>query len=491
VLIGRAILVTICIALSGITFLSLFASADAAYNGTDYEQDSYELNVLAGEDFLNDPLAAKILQNIEISKQRIAQLQDPQIHKTEHEKNVDQLRQMVNEKLQEDLERMYKNNEDFIPRAAFAKFVAKKPAEYHDFYWELFEYMYYKVTLARETRNEILEQGGTYREAQQVFIQIASMPKAERIWKVEQLSIKYGFTNIISNIENYDALPIEYKNAYEEYAALSYTQKKDLYFNGRFSENELSGTRDFLGELGVNSDTNAFVLGSVQGEISDTQTNIVGTEQGQNFEINTDVITDDGILVMPSVDVTLQLRGDDYVTKDVNSMDSISEFTLSVWVKPNYEKGSSEFTILSKEDAFSLTINNIKWPHKVVRFSVFDGIKWTMVESSSTIEEEWTHIATTLDGSTISLYINGNIEATKEIEGIPTLNSRGYLEVKSFESISSDSEILIGAQQSTKRSVEKSMSFFSGLVDEVVIQDESLEDQQIFDLCKQSQYYSI
>ena len=102
VLIGRAILVTICIALSGITLLSLFASAEAAYNGTDYEQDSYELNVLAGEDFLNDPLAAKILQNIEISKQRIAQLQDPQIHKTEHEKYVDQLRQMVNEKLQED-----------------------------------------------------------------------------------------------------------------------------------------------------------------------------------------------------------------------------------------------------------------------------------------------------------------------------------------------------------------------------------------------------
>ncbi len=84
VLIGRAFLVTICIALSGITLLSSFASADAAangtdyeqaYNGTDYDQDSYEWNVLAGEDLLNDPLAAKILENIEISKQRIAQLE--------------------------------------------------------------------------------------------------------------------------------------------------------------------------------------------------------------------------------------------------------------------------------------------------------------------------------------------------------------------------------------------------------------------------------
>ncbi len=236
VLIGRAILVTISIALSGITLISLFSSA-AAYNGTDSEQDSYDWNVLAGEDLLNDPLSAKILQNIEISKLRIAQLQDPQIYKTENEKYVDQLRQMANKKLQEDLERMYKNNEDFIPRAAFAKFVAKKPAEYHDFYWELFEYMYYKVTLAREARDKILEQGGTYKEAQQIFIQVASITKAERIWKVQQVNEKYGLTNKISSLANFNGLPTEKKNAYEEYTKLSFEQKKELYFYGRVSEN--------------------------------------------------------------------------------------------------------------------------------------------------------------------------------------------------------------------------------------------------------------
>ncbi len=93
----------------------------------------------------------------------------------------------------------------------------------------------------------------------------------------------------------------------------------------------------------------------------------------------------------------------------------------------------------------------MKWTHKVVRFSVFDGIKWTMVESLSTIEEEWTHVTTTLEGSTISLYINGKIEATKEIEGSPSINSYGFLEEKTIENISSDSEIIIGAQESTKR----------------------------------------
>jgi len=465
------------------------ASADATYNGTDYEQDSYEWNVLAGEDLLNDPLAAKILQNIEISKQRIAQLEDPQIHKTENEKFVDQLRQMAKEKLQEDLARMNKNNEDFTPRAAFAKYVAKKPVEYHDLYWELFEYMYNKVTLAREAKDKILEQGGTYREAQQIFIQIASITKAERIWKVQQVNEKYGLTNKISDLAKLNALPTEYKNAYDEYTKLSFDQKKELYFFGRISENKVSEPQNILGQDG-NFETNAFELGTFQ-EVSDTQTDIIGSEQGQNFEISTNVLTNQGTLELPSDDVILQLMGDDYVTKVVDSMDSVSEFTLSAWVKPDYGRGSTEFTVLSKEDAFALTINNIKWPQKLVRFSVFDGIKWTMVESSSTIEEEWTHIATTLDGSTMSLYINGNLEATKEIEGIPTMNSYGFLEEKTIDNISSDSEIIIGAQQSNKRDFQKSLGFFSGLVDEIVILDESLEDQQIFDLCQQSQYYSI
>jgi len=488
VLIGRAILVTICLALSGITLLSSFTSAYAADNGTDYEEDSYEWNVLAGEDLLNDPLAAKILENIEISKQRIAQLENPQIYKTDHEKFVDLQREMSKQRLQEDLDRMNKKYEDFTPRAAFAKYVAKKPAALHDLYWELFEYMYHKVTFAREAKDKILEQGGSYKEAQQVFIQIASITKAERIWKVQQVNEKYGLTNKISSLANFNGLPTETKNAYEEYTKLSFEQKKELYFYGRVSENKVSEPQNILGQ-GGSFETNAFKLGTFQ-EVSDTQTNIIGSEQGQNFEISTNVLTNEEIFEMPSDDVSLQLMGDDYVTKVVDSMDSVSEFTLSAWVKPDYGRGSTEFTVLSKEDAFALTINNIKWPHKIVRFSVFDGIKWTMVESSSTIEEEWTHIAATLEGSTMSLYINGNIEATTEIQGIPTINSYGFLEEKTIDNISSDSEIIIGAQQSTKRVFQKSLGFFSGLVDEIVILDESLEDQQIFVLCQQSQYYS-
>jgi len=280
------------------------------------------------------------------------------------------------------------------------------------------------------------------------------------------------------------------KNALEEYRKLTNAEKKELYFNGQLSKKYVSNNL-VKNDLNANSQTNAFVLGTIEGKISDTQENIISAEQGENFQISTDVLTDQGTLEMAFDDISLQLTGNDYVTKDVDSMDSVSEFTLSAWVNPSYDEGSSELTILSKENAFALTINNVKWPEKIVRFSIFDGIKWTIIESTSTVEEEWTHIAATLDDSTISLYINGKIEATKKIEGIPTLNSRGYLEVKSFESISSDSEIIIGAQLSSKRGIDKSMGFFSGLVDEVVIEDESLAEEQIDELCQQSEHFSL
>ena len=76
------------------------------------ELEAYEWTILAGDKLLNDPMTAKILENIEISKKRIAELQNPQVQLTEHQKFVEQQRQIANAKLQEDLDRMYKRYED-------------------------------------------------------------------------------------------------------------------------------------------------------------------------------------------------------------------------------------------------------------------------------------------------------------------------------------------------------------------------------------------
>ncbi len=167
-------------------------STDSA-NGSDWK-------TFNRDEILTDPIAQKMLENIEISKQILYDIQNPQRIVTEHELYIDQQRQIVQQQLQEQLDRMNKNNADKTPRAAFAKMVAKYPEEYHDYMWGLFNYMYSKVEVAREHRDQILANGGSYRDAQQTFVEAASMTQAERIAYAAEMALKYGLINKVSNI---------------------------------------------------------------------------------------------------------------------------------------------------------------------------------------------------------------------------------------------------------------------------------------------------
>ena len=445
-----------------ISGLSLPAEADSTNENA--QLNEYEWTVLAGNDLLNDPMAAQILKNIEISKQRIAQLKDPQIQKSEHEKFVDQQREMAKQRLQDELDRMNKKYQDFTPRAAFAKYVEKKPEMYHDLYWDLFNYMEQKVIAARQARDQVLENGGTYRQAQETFISIAKMPKAERIQIVNELNVKYGFLNKMSDYDDFNKLPIETRNAYAKYF-----DKNKLASATVIRSSETVATQDASSSVELVSFTSPFVVEESGDKFSNDEKNAVTK------------------IVSPT---SMSFSGKGYTTKAIDSMDEVSQFTLSAWVNPDYSKGSTELTILSKENAFSLTITNSIYPEHLLRFSVFDGIKWTMLESSSTIDEKWTHVAVTLDENTLSMFIDGKLEDTKQIQGIPGMNSYGFVSLQDVDSISSEKTIMIGAQESTKRGDLKQKGFFAGQIDEVIIEDELFDEQKIQDLCEESQYFS-
>jgi len=124
-----------------------------------------------------------------------------------------------------------------------------------------------------------------------------------------------------------------------------------------------------------------------------------------------------------------------------------------------------------------------------VRFSVFDGMKWTTIESSSTVDEEWTHIAAKFDENVISLLVNGNLESAIQLEGVPTMNSYGFIEPQPIEAIHSESVILYGAHQTTKKGDVSTSGFFSGSIDEIVVNDQGLGYKEILDLCEKSQYF--
>ncbi len=430
-----------------------------------------EWTTYAGESILTDPIAQKILENIEISKQILYDIQNPQRIVTPHELYIEQQRMLVQQQLQEELDRMNKSYANYTSQAAFAKYVAKFPVEYHGYLWELFDYLYTKVTIAREYRDNVLANGGSHQEAQQVFIEYATITKAERIAYAGEMALKYGLINKVSNIAHFNALPDETKTAF-----VAYMEDKGLgefALSPMYDNNTLAGSITNVGSEITTQETSFEIITIDYTEVTLEQNSVV-----------------DLSYQAPISPTLIELNGHEYTTKEIQTMNSVSEFTLSAWVKPDYSKGSSEFTIIGKEKAFTLTINNNKTPEKIVRFAIFDGFKWTIIESSSTVEEVWTHIAAKFDGNVISLYINGNLEAAKQHEGIPTLNSYGYVEPQPIEVIYSESMILYGAHQTTKSGDVSTKGYFSGSIDEIVIDDHGYGYKEILDLCNQSQYFS-
>lgn len=187
----------------GLTLLGIAASLSLVlFSPTDvFAQESQEtkidskFTIVTGEELKKNPAAVQILKNIEIAKQRIAEMQNAERQKTEHEKFIDEQRRIARDLLEKDLNRMNKNYEEYTPRNSFARFVSNFNQTHQAFYWDQFDYMNAKIKLAKQAKQAVLDNGGNYFEAHAEFIKYASMTRAEMISFVKELNIKYNFTD--------------------------------------------------------------------------------------------------------------------------------------------------------------------------------------------------------------------------------------------------------------------------------------------------------
>jgi len=173
------------------------------------------------------------------------------------------------------------------------------------------------------------------------------------------------------------------------------------------------------------------------------------------------------------------LISDDYVTFATDLPNELQALTVSAWVKPDYSGGSPEFTVVSKDKAFVLSINKLISPEKVAKFSIFDGIKWHTVESTSQIDERLTHLAATFGNSSISIYVNGKLESTLSDIEIMSLNDKGNLVMSPLGSISSDSDVILGAYTTIRNDQLKVTNQFSGLYNNIQLFDFAADQSQI------------
>lgn len=480
--------------LSILSILLLIPTPIALGAEIDSEFTKYE-----GEEIAKDPSAQYILEQIEKSYRILEDLKENNgIVISEKQRLIDEQRQIAKQKLQDELDRMNKKYEEYTPRNAYAKYVSGFPEEYHEFLWEHFNYMYSKVELAREHRDQVIANGGSYQDALDVFVKYAAITKAERNQFTENMIKKYELYNKISSIEDFNDLPDDTKLAYVEHLeniGLGEYAMRPMYDKDPDKPDEQIILPSSV-SISDNVDSQVVsekVSSTVISEQVSTEVFEINTlEQPQNQiveEITEENSLPELISFEPESLTATNFYGNNYETINLPIMNSVSEFTVSAWVKPDFSAGSSEFTILSKDDAFKLSINN-NLPDKVAKFAVFDGFKWTEIQSTSQISEKWTHVAATFDGDKINIYVNGHLEASSIIEGIPTLGPSGYVEFQPVEKIGSSSMILYGAEQFTKHGATYTKSFLSGTVDEVLIDNHKYDEFEIRDLSISSQYHS-
>lgn len=175
------------------------------------ESDS-ESTLKVSDKLKKNPLAMQIIAEMEAQKLRYKQLAEesvPKVIPTREQILIEENRKISEEMLQDDLESMKKEYLDFTPKNAFAKFVEKLNSSHHGIFWDQFDYLNAKVQLAIAAKKDVLENGGTFYEAQREYFKYASMPRLEMISYIQEINVKYGFADedLQSNFDPNGKLP--------------------------------------------------------------------------------------------------------------------------------------------------------------------------------------------------------------------------------------------------------------------------------------------
>ncbi|WP_148550683.1 LamG domain-containing protein [Candidatus Nitrosotenuis cloacae] len=160
---------------------------------------------------------------------------------------------------------------------------------------------------------------------------------------------------------------------------------------------------------------------------------------------------------------------------------NMTGLSITAWINPDYSNAASSMTIISKENAFELTLNNNLIPQRTAIFSVFDGIRWHQVQTITQIGENWSHIAATFNGTNIAIYTNGTISSTTKTTNTISLNDAGIIQQAVPEISNSESDVVIGATLDT-RAIDAAENAFSGSIDQVQIYDKYLTAEQVMQI---------
>jgi hypothetical protein len=157
--------------------------------------DNTEITVKASEELQKNPLAMKILAEMEKQKLRYQQQIQTKSQQTAQQAEIEEKRAVVKQRFSEKLEAFTEKYKDFMPKAAYSKFVEKKPEPVRNVFWGMFDFMQGKVDNARAAMKGVLDNGGSLSEARNAYFEHAATKRVQLIQAVEDLNIQYGFAD--------------------------------------------------------------------------------------------------------------------------------------------------------------------------------------------------------------------------------------------------------------------------------------------------------
>ncbi|MEX2060356.1 MAG: hypothetical protein WD966_04800, partial [Nitrosopumilaceae archaeon] len=151
--------------------------------------------VKASEELQKNPLAMKILAEMEKQKLRYTQKMQEKtqaVKLTVQQVEVEEKRTIAQQRLDEKLDAFIEKYKDVMPKAAYTKFVEKKPERVQGVFWGMFDYMQSKVDSARAAMKEVLDNGGSLLEARDAYFDHASTKRVQLIQVAEDLNVQHG-----------------------------------------------------------------------------------------------------------------------------------------------------------------------------------------------------------------------------------------------------------------------------------------------------------
>lgn len=176
-------------------------------------QTQFQSQTITGDALKNNPMAQKILLEIEYSKKQIAELQKNQKDAEENKKLIDQQRLISAQLEKQALQLMDLNNLPHTPTVAFRSYVSTvNNTKIQNVFWGEYNFTSQRIDAGHAAMKKIFDNGGTWQEAIQEFIKYAAIRHSELIQVNANLNIQNGLAdaNIQKNFNEKGMLPDDY-----------------------------------------------------------------------------------------------------------------------------------------------------------------------------------------------------------------------------------------------------------------------------------------